>query len=220
MLSVKKTILPFVLGIIIGFMVFPAVKAAPSDRQVEALRQEWAVIKFQTPRNQQLQKFEALIKKAEVAQRSFPNDAAVLMWHGTILSTYASTKGGLGALPSVKKARTLLESAIRINSRVENGFAHGVLGAVYARVPGWPVAFGNKKKAREYLETALRLNPRGIDSNFYYGDFLIDEGEYQLAKKHLDIASKAPIRKGYEIQDRGRKGEIAQSQAKLRKYLR
>lgn len=220
MASFKKVILPFTLGIILGLCFFPVVKATPGDQEVEQLRKEWAAIKYQTPKNRALAKYEALIKTAENVQRRFPTNPSVMTWHGTILSSYSAEKGGLGALPSVKKARTLLERAIQMNSRVENGFAHAVLGAVYARVPGWPVAFGNKKKARTHLETALKINPRSIDSNYYFGDFLADEGQYDAAKQHLEAANRAPIRKGYEIQDRGRKREIAASMAKLKRHAR
>lgn len=205
---------------LIALFCFPLAYAASTDQTVEALRKEWAVIKYQTPKKQQIAKFEALIKKAEMVNQQHPNDADVLLWHGTILSTYSSVRGGLGALPFVKEARTLLERSIQLNGSGDNGFAQGVLGAVYARVPGWPIAFGSTQKAREYLETAIRLNPNGLDSNYYYGDFLVDEGEYDLAKKHLEIAQRAPIRHGYEVQDRGRKGEVAQSLAKLKKHLR
>ncbi|MCS5709213.1 hypothetical protein CC99x_009880 [Candidatus Berkiella cookevillensis] len=220
MRSFVRMVLPFTIGLLLGLVFFPTVHAAPADQQVEQLRKEWAVIKYQTPQNQQLAKYELLIKKAETATKNFPGNPSVLTWHGTILSSYSATKGGLGALPYVKKARTLLEQAIKTNSRVENGFALAVLGTIYARVPGWPVAFGSKKTARSYLEAALKISPRGIDSNYYYGDFLVDVGEYQAAKQHLEIASQAPIRKGYELQDQGRKREIAESLAKLKKYLR
>lgn len=194
--------------------------AAPVDNAVKDLRSEWAVIKFQTPRKQQLARFEVLIKKAENYEKKFPNNPRIMTWHGTILSTYSAIKGGLGALPHIKKAKKLLETAISMNSRVEGGLAHGVLGTIYAHVPGWPIAFGNKKTARQHLETTIQMSPRGLDSNYYYGDFLINIGDYQAAKHHLDLASRAAIRKGYEVQDRGRKGEVSRSLAKLNRYYR
>lgn len=207
-------------GIVMSLGLFMTAHAAPGDKEIESLRQAWAVAKYQTPKNKQLNEYESLIKTAEQYQKRFPTNPGILTWYGTILSSYSAAKGGMGALPYVKKARALLEQAIKINSRVENGFAHSVLGAVYARVPGWPIAFGNDKQARIHLQTALKMNPRGIDANYYYGDFLIEEGEYEAAKQHLDIANRAPIRAGYEIQDRGRKHEIAQSLAQLKRHTR
>lgn len=216
--SLRKLSLIFVL---LASMIFVNTShAAAADKDIKQLRTQWAIAKYQTPRNQQINKFERLISQAEALNNRYPNDPEVLMWHGTILSTYASIKGGLKVLPHVKKARSLLEKAISLQSNVGNGFAHGVIGALYARVPGWPIAFGNKKTAGTYLQTAVRLSPQGSDSNYYYGDYLVDIGKYDMAARHLQTALKAPIRSGYEIQDRGRKGEINASLRKLQRFAR
>jgi tetratricopeptide (TPR) repeat protein len=194
--------------------------AAAYDQDVDKLRNEWAVAKYRTPKNQQITVFEDLIQKAEQVNNKYPHEPVVMTWYGTILSSYAAIKGGMGVLPHVKKAKALLEEAIGKNPRVENGFAQGVLGALYARVPGWPIAFGSKDKARQHLKAAIAIDPKGSDTNYYYGDFLIDVGDYAQARQHLQTAQSAPIRKGYEVQDRGRKGEIAASLAKLNKLGR
>jgi len=203
-------------------MVFPflnlSTAQASAITEANKLRQDWAVAKFRTPKKQQIEKLEQLIQQAENIEKRFPNNPNVLVWHGTILATYASARGGLGALPSVKKSRKLLEQAILIDKNIENGFAQAVLGSVYARVPSWPLAFGSKQKARTYLEAAIQINPRSIDTNYYYGDFLLKMGEYQQARKYLEAAQRAPIRNSYTIQDRGRKGEIARSIHKLKQY--
>lgn len=217
MKAISRLALPFILGLAFSLISISAVQASASS-EASKLRQDWAVAKFRTPKSQQIEKFERLIKQAEGVERRYPNNANVLLWHGTILATYASIRGGLGALPSVKKSRKLLEQSVRMNRTLENGFAQAVLGSVYARAPGWPVAFGSKQKARTYLEAAMRISPRSIDSNYYYGDFLVDVGEYQKARTHLEAAQRAPIRKAYAVQDRGRKGEIARSQHKLKRH--
>ncbi len=203
---------------LIIFLISAAVaKPQSDDAEVEKLRTDWAIAKFQTPKNKQIPEFEQLIRRADALNQKHPNQPEIMVWYATILSTYSSIKGGLGVLPYVKKARALLEEAIKLNPQVENGFAYGVLGALYARVPGWPVAFGSKEKARANLLKAIQIDPQGSDSNYYYGDFLVDTGNYAEARKHLDTAQRAPIRKAYEIQDRGRKEEIAASLAKLRR---
>jgi uncharacterized protein HemY len=190
---------------------------AGAQQDANILQKEWAVAKFQTPKNKQIKEFQDLIKQAEAIQARHPNDPSVMVWHATILSTYASIKGGMGVLKHVKKAKSLLEQAIKMNPRIENGFAHGVLGALYARVPGWPVAFGSDAKAEQNLLIALKLSPNGADSNYYYGDYLVEQGKYEKARVYLNKARNAPIRKGHEIQDRGRKGEIMQSLNKARR---
>lgn len=210
MTAISRLALPFILGLALSFSSLPAVQASAKS-EANKLHQEWAIAKYRTPKKEQVAKFEQLIQQAEESQSRYPNDPNILVWHGTILASYASVRGGLGALPSVKKSRTLLEQAISMNRNVEGGFAQAVLGSVYAKVPGWPVAFGSKQKARKYLETAIQINPKSIDTNYYYGDFLVDAGEYQKARIHLEAAQRAPIRKGHAVQDRGRKGEIARS---------
>ncbi|WP_434339991.1 hypothetical protein [Motilimonas cestriensis] len=54
----------------------------------------------------------------------------------------------------------------------------------------------------------MQLNPNGIDSNFFYGDFLIQQKKKQEAKKVLQQALKAAPRPGREVADKGRKDEI------------
>ncbi len=194
--------------------------AGSVEADILKLRTDWAIAKFQTPKSKQLSEFEQLIKRADALNQKNPRNPEIMTWYGTILSNYSQLKGGLGVLPHVKKAKALLEEAISINPRVENGFAYGVLGTIYARVPGWPIAFGSKDKAKTNLQTAIKYSPSGSDANYYYGDFLVDTGNYEDARRHLEIAQKAPVRKGYEIQDRGRKSEIAAALAKLNRLGR
>ena len=60
------------------------------------------------------------------------------MWEGIIVSSLAGEKGGLGALPLVKQAKTLYEQAIQINGNALDGSAYNSLGVLYYKVPGWP----------------------------------------------------------------------------------
>jgi cytochrome c-type biogenesis protein CcmH/NrfG len=86
-------------------------------------------------------------------------------------------------------------------------------------VPGWPVGFGDDKKAREMLLKGLGYNPEGIDSNFFYGDYLLEQKEYQQAIVVLEKALQAAPRPGRESADAGRKTEIAAAMAKAKKHL-
>ena len=76
------------------------------------------------------------------------------------------------------------------------------------QVPGWPIGFGDKKKARTYLEKSIQVNPSGIDSNFFYADFLSEQGEYEKAVEYYKKALAAPARPGREDADTGRKKEV------------
>ncbi len=68
------------------------------------------------------------------------------------------------------------------------GSAYTSLGALYYQVPGWPIAFGNDKKARQLLDKAILVNPGGLDSNYFYGDFLVHEKQYERASVVLNKA--------------------------------
>ncbi|MNY67214.1 Tetratricopeptide repeat protein [compost metagenome] len=82
-------------------------------------------------------------------------------------------------------------------------------------MPGWPVGFGDDEKAEQLLKQALAINPNGIDPNYFYGDFLLDQGRKDEARAYLDKALAAPSRPGREVADEGRRGEIRERLAKL-----
>jgi Tfp pilus assembly protein PilF len=128
-------------------------------------------------------------------------------------------KGGLGALGPAKEARAKFEAALAMDENALEGSAHTSLGTLYHKVPGFPIAFGSDKKARMHLEKALKISPNAIDPNYFYGEFLYDEGEYAQALKHLETALKAPPRPGREIADAGRQQEIKALIAKTKKEM-
>ena len=70
--------------------------------------------------------------------------------------------------------------------------AYTSLGSLYYQVPGWPVGFGNKAKAEQLLKQALAINPNGIDPNFFYGDYLLEQGRKAEARQALDKALVMP----------------------------
>ncbi|RMZ61404.1 tetratricopeptide repeat protein, partial [Vibrio anguillarum] len=70
-------------------------------------------------------------------------------------------------------------------------------------------AFGDDVKAEELLQRALLINPTGIDANYFYGDFLAEQGRTDEARKYLLQAQQAPARPQRAIADAGRQQEIA-----------
>lgn len=183
--------------------------AHADNTAVQALQKEWAAIKYKTTNEkQQLSQMSQLAAKAEAAAKQSPTSAEVKIWQAIILSTQAGMKGGLGALGLVKKARNVLLEAEKINPKALNGSAYTSLGTLYYQVPGWPIGFGDKGKAKTYLNKALAMNPKGIDPNFFYGDFLAKQGNYTQAIKVLNTALAAPARPNRPIADAGRREEI------------
>lgn len=175
----------------------------------QTLQKQWAVVKYQTEEDDKREKaMEQLAEKARHAAEAHPQNAEVLVWSAIVISSYAGEKGGLGALSLVEESKALLEKAEALQPDVLNGSVYTSLGSLYYQVPGWPLGFGDDDKAEAYLKKALALNPDGIDANFFWGDYLIEEGRYAEAVKALQKALAAPARPGREIADAGRREEI------------
>ncbi|MCZ8116053.1 hypothetical protein [Silanimonas sp.] len=223
---------PLAVAILAGLMPMAALLAAPSAHAadtppaaatlvapaaspVATLQTRWAEIKYGQPANAQADAFEALAKEADAVVAAHPRDAAVLTWRGIIEASWAGAKGGLGALSLVKKAKADFEAALAIDDAVLDGSAHTSLGSLYYQVPGWPVGFGDEDAAREHLEAGLRMNPAGIDSNYFWADFLRDQGDDAGAIAAFRKALAAPPRPGRESADAGRRGEIEAALAAL-----
>jgi len=191
------------------------------DASIQELQQEWAVVKYQTAKDRQDAAFTLLEAKAESAVQAYPQAAEPLVWEAIILSTHAGVSGGLGALSKVKQARVLLEKAASIEPNALHGSIYTSLGSLYYQVPGWPIGFGDDKKAEQYLKQALTQNPDGIDQNYFYGDFLRDQGRYKEAVTYLTKAINAAPRPHRELADQGRREEakhvLAMVEAKLAK---
>jgi tetratricopeptide (TPR) repeat protein len=204
-------------SVLVGFVFFTAssLSAAMTEEVVE-LQDEWARIKYLLPEKEQESAFQLLSEKAAKVSDAHQDNAEALVWEGIILSTYAGVKGGLGALGLAKQARTVFEHAIEIDPSVMHGSAYTSLGSLYYQVPSWPVGFGDDDKAMEYLTKGLELNPDGIDSNYFYGDYLLKRGDYVKAEEAFNKALLAPAREGREIADKGRHDEIEEAMAKLK----
>lgn len=190
--------------------------AAGVDDAVQELQQGWETIRYQAPSQEREKRFEALAQRAHSLSETHPGKAEVLIWEGIVLSSLAGEKGGLGALPLVKQAKGLYEQAIQIDGQALGGSAYNSLGVLYYKVPGWPIGFGDKKQARELLQKALAINPQGIDPNFFYGEFLLENGSASDAVPYLEKALQAPARPGRPLADQGRREEVRQLLTKAR----
>jgi tetratricopeptide (TPR) repeat protein len=189
-----------------SFMLGNAV-AGPIEDAVAQLQRDWEQIRYQAPAAEREKRFEALATKARQVSEGAPGRAEPLVWEGIIVSSWAGEKGGLGALGLVKRAKALYEQAIQIDGNALDGSAYNSLGVLYYKVPGWPVGFGDKTKARELLNKALAINPKGIDSNFFYGEYLLETQHAEEAAGYLERALQAPPRPGRQLADAGRRDE-------------
>jgi tetratricopeptide (TPR) repeat protein len=179
-----------------------------SATTLEEVQRAWAQANYTLSGDQQLAALASLSEEIDAALAEDQSNAELLIWDGIVKSTRAGKAGGLGALKLVKAARKSLERAIKLDPAALQGSAYTSLGALYYQVPGWPLAFGDDDKARELLTKAVEVNPQGIDSNYFYGDFLAKQKEYAAARQALEKALSAPERPNRPVADAGRRAEI------------
>ncbi|MFT4720856.1 MAG: tetratricopeptide (TPR) repeat protein [Candidatus Azotimanducaceae bacterium] len=191
------------LGLVISLAALPSRATTTTD-----LQRDWAIANYQTEAATKADTFDRLIIQAEAALANQPNNAELLIWTAIIKSTSAGVKGGLSALSLVNAAKAHLEDAMEIDDMALQGSVYTSLGALYYQVPGWPVGFGSDKKAQKMLDKAVTINPDGLDSNYFYGDFLVQQKKYDAARERLNKAMAATVRPGRELAEAGRRAEI------------
>lgn len=190
------------------------------DADIARLEHQWAQIKYQVKdEDTQLHAMDALAKDAAAVVRRYPNRAEPLIWDGIVTSTEAGMKSMFGALSLAEDARRMLEQAEKIDPKALDGGALTSLGALYYLVSGFPLGFGDDDRARHYLEQAVALRPDGLDANFFYGDFLYRQGEYDKAARVLGRALAAPSHPDRPVWDAGRRAEIRNLLEKVQKKL-
>ncbi|SNY79271.1 tetratricopeptide repeat protein [Pantoea sp. GL120224-02] len=199
---------------IVMLMALPALATAKD--KLSDLQSEWARCQYRTMEQQKTSCFSTLSTQAHAAVKQADRDPELLIWSGIIDSSWAGAKGGLGALTLVKQAKASLEKALALDPRALQGSAFTSLGALYYQVPGWPIGFGDNKKAETLLKQALNMNPDGIDANYFYGDYLLKQGDASRARQYLEKAMQAPPRAGREIADTGRRADIQRDLNKIR----
>jgi tetratricopeptide (TPR) repeat protein len=187
-----------------------AAEKEPLNAAILRLALDWEHIKFEVEnRDVQEQQMAGLAQRAAEMARQYQDRPAATIWYGIILSEQASMAGENGspfkALGFAKQARDLLDKAEKIDPIVLDAGAPTSLGVLYYRVPGFPIGFGDKAKARRYLEEAIRNAPKGLDANYFYGDFLVEQREYPQAETVLKRVQTLPAHPDRPIWDRERR---------------
>ena len=191
-----------------------AIRSSRTDTLLE-VQTKWARINYQVPVGERASAFESLARETLGWVEKEPGRAEPLIWHGIVLSSQAGAQGGLGALSLAKEARDALEKSLKIDESALQGSAHTSLATLYSKVPGFPIGFGSDKKAKVHFQKALAMNPAGIDPNFFYAEYLAEEGDEQQAIQYLQRALVAKDRPGREMADAGRRAEIQSLLTKL-----
>ena len=202
----------------LAFSLNSAFAATPLESSIAQLQHEWATANYKIPQNSREDALEKLVKEAHQVSAANPGRAEPLIWEGIITSTLAKYQSLFSAGGTAKSARDLLLAAEKIDANALDGSALTSLGSLYYKVPRFG-SFGDHKKAREYLERSLKINPAGIDQNYFYADFLYEEGEYAKALEYFKKALNAPARPGREDADAGRRADIQEGIKKAEKKL-
>jgi len=214
-----KQLLKIALMSLALLVMQPGIAGLSSSAQMPEVREiqsEWARLYYLDEfLNNNYRELQALARRANRVAHDNPDSAEALVWDAIVLSTLAEKKGGLGALSLVKEAKLKLEQAEVIDAEVLGGSVYASLGSLYSKVPGWPIGFGSDKKAERYFKKALAINPQGLDINYFFAEYLADNGNDQLALEYIERALQAPPMAGRPLADQGRR----QQAIKLRSDL-
>lgn len=212
----RSILVGWMAGIACAIAFSPSVKADDVDAAIATIGHQWSAATYATPNDRKVAALESVLSDAKRAAQQFPARAEPKIWEAIVLASLAGAQGGFGALGKAKQSRELLLDAEKIDANAMNGSIYATLGSLYAKVPGWPIGFGDSKKARAYLDKAIEIDPSSIDSNYFYADFLVDQGDYGAAARYLERAIEAPPRPGREDADAGRRSEAQAMLATLR----
>jgi tetratricopeptide (TPR) repeat protein len=204
----------FICQVVLFAAVIPGSYASTVDLEihdaVQLIKDEWAHIFYELPADMQPYELAALLPRAEALVRRYPYAAEPLLMEALVLCALAGAEGGFAALGKVRQARDLIERAISIEPLAMQGSGYVMLGNLYYRLPGWPLSFGDDDRARRYLETALKYFPDTLDTNYFYGEFLLEQGDFTRALTYLEKAEMAPVRSDSRLSDLQLKKELTQ----------
>jgi len=182
--------------------------AVLGSSQSISVQTDWDKANFGLSGAAQKVAMEELVATCVSGTEEQPGDVALLTWCGIVNSTYAGLASSFSAMKYARSAKTMLDRAIELSPDALQGAAKTSLGTLYYKVPGWPIGFGDSDKAEALLKEGLAVNPLGIDANYFYADYLLEQKDYDGARQHLERALKAQPRSGRELADAGRRKEI------------
>jgi len=187
----------------------------PMDADIHSVELQWEHIKFEeTGSPKQFAHIDALAKFTQSLVAKYSGRVEPLIWEGIVTSEEAGMASTMTALGYAKRAKEILEQAYAKDPAALDGGAPTSLGVLYARVPSWPIGFGDTDKARQLLVQAVTLAPNGMDANYFYADFLMNQREYAAAYKVLKHALSLPPQNNRPLWDKNRRAVIRELMSK------
>lgn len=176
---------------------------------VKALNDGWAHVTYEVKGSStQTKALDNLAKQAASVVSRYPGKAEPLLWQGILTSEQANRANMFHKLSLATRARDIIAKAYAIDPRAAQGGAAMSLGVLYYKVPGMPLAWGDDERAGKLLKQALALDPDGLDANYFYGDFMLDQGNKPQARAYLQKALRAPRDNSRPVWDAGRRREV------------
>lgn len=167
--------------------------AASLKDSLNRIESDWAKVYYGS-HSDKSKAYQQLLEQAKDLSAQYPQAAEPLIWQAILIATNADLQDAVSALDAIYEARKLLNKAIATNPKALGGSAYVTLGTLYYMAPKWPLAFGDTEEAKKLLETALEINPEGIDTNYFYGDFLLSLDQPEQAVVYFEKALNAPVR--------------------------
>lgn len=187
----------------------PVIAVAAVADDVKSINDGWAHIVYEVRGSStQTKALDALAKQAAQLVARYPGKAEPLLWQGIVTSEQANRANIFHKLGLATKARDIIARAYAIDPHAAKGGAAMSLGVLYYKVPGSPIGFGDKDKAKRLLKEGLAQDPAGLDSNYFYGDYLLDQGDKAGARAFLQKALRAPHDAARPVWDAGRRREV------------
>ena len=194
---------------------------ARADEALSAIENRWSEIRYAMKDNhEQLAALRDLRAQTQALMDQRPTAADVLLWHAMVLLLEADKHHSVASLGLAKDARDLLEAAAQNDTGTVSSMIHTALGALYNEIPGWPIGFHDDGKARAHFAKALEANANGMDANYFYGDYLVQQHKYREALPYLEKALAVPVRPEHERYDTGLRTEVVTALAIARQKLK
>jgi len=194
----------------------PSLAADSMSQEVKSINDAWAHIAYEVKGSMtQTKALDKLSQQAALVVQKYPGRAEPLVWQGIVRSEQANRANFFHKLGLATEARDILAKAYSIDPKAADGGAAMSLGVLYYKVPGSPIGFGDKARAKRLLREALAVDPSGLDANYFYGDYLYDQGDNAGAKSYLQKALRAPHDPSRAAWDAGRRREVQALLAKI-----
>lgn len=181
---------------------------------LDELQQLIAVTKYQTSSTEeQIANYNKCQETAISLSNTYKQAAEPIIMQARCLASSIKLAGSPD-LKKLKQAKKLFEQAIKLDPNAFSGSTYASLATLYAKAPGWPIAFGDKDKAEEYFQEALKISADDMDTNFFYAEYLAENGQEEEALKYYNLAKSSKAKEN-KIADEGRKKEIETAIKKL-----